>query len=351
MLIICLKLKKCLFLTESEMPWYEDDDQREEMDHVTRNLLTTRSNDACCQQETLNPFVCAVDIRMSDETEADWVKEQISPFLQWIDPAFQIIRIADENTDHFTIIAKSLAQSERNQIQDSCDAVDQRTLRTQSLSIVLFLREDAAGQLTAQAAKRYLKSTPWEFHHKIELANPRDLKPVACQEYYQLSPNLPLFSVCSVHYGCEQLRFNLFTRNFEDMKRFYSAVTGKEKEISRAGFCSFHLYSQPGLAFQLSLKFSPYLKPHLTDTAMLRFRVNDVQRLRENLVFPLMPTGESNTWLTRDPDDNIITIECECPYAKKLQTDNSDSGEWSRSETSSSEIDTSWNSTWETASV
>lgn len=337
------------------MPWYEEDDQLDDKGHSNNNQLTRTSDGACCQQDQevfgFDPYICSVDIRMGEQKEVEWVKDNISPFLQWIDPAFQIIRIMDESADHFTIIAKSLVQSKRNKTHGFWDPDGQRVLDTQSISIVLFLRENAASQLTAQAARRYLTSPPWKFHHKIELANPRDLRPVACQEYYQLSPSLPLFAVCSVHYGCEQLRFNLFSRNFKEMITFYSAVTGKKKEVSRAGFCSFHLYTQPGLAIQLTLKFSPYLKPHITKSAMLRFKVTNVKRLRANLVFPLMPTGERNTWLTRDPDDNIITIESEYPYSKPQPTDNSDSGEWSRSETSSSELDTSWNSTWDTASV
>ena len=352
----CRPIQLFLFRhTGNAMPWYEDDEQNDDKGNMTETPLSTSSAEGACGQPAgQDPFVCSVDIRMEDETEVDWVRELLAPFLQWIDPAFQLIRIKDESMDHFTLVAKSLAESMRNRTQDCYHAAGQRVLNTQSLSVILFLREDAASQLTAQAAKQYLKSSPWEFHHKIELANPRDLRPVACQEYYQLSPTLPLWAVCSVHCGCEQLRFNLFTRNFEEMKAFYSAVTGKEKVVSRAGFCSFHLYSQPGLAIQLSLKFSPYLKPHVTEAAMLRFTITDVTRLRESLVFPLMPTGESNTWLTRDPDDNIITLVCECPCVgalPQLMTDNSDSGEWSRSETSSSELDTSWNSTWETASV
>lgn len=182
-------------------------------------------------------------------------------------------------------------------------------LVTQSLSIVLFLRDDSHSQLRAAVAKGFLDCPPWQFHHKIELTSRFDFRTVAKQEFYECAPrhHFPLWSVCSIHCGNEQLRFNLFVRDLERMKEFYSLILGKEVNARKPGFYSFRIYYQPGLEIQLSLKYSPCLLPEPTAASQLCFRVKDIDSLRRVLPYDVIP-GTVGTWSTRDVDGNPVVL-------------------------------------------
>lgn len=183
-------------------------------------------------------------------------------------------------------------------------------LATQALSIVLFLRDDAHSQLRAAVAKDYLSYPPWIFHHKIELTSRHDFRTVARQEYFDCAPrhHFPLWSICSVHCGNEQLRFNIFVKDFEKMTQFYSSLLDQKIQARKTGFCIFRIYSQPGLEIQLSLKYSPCLLPEPTEASHLCFLVDSVTHLQAVLPYKVL-ANDDGTWWTRDPDGNTVMLK------------------------------------------
>ena len=329
------------------MPWYEDDQENLDLVSTPQAVPIRRCSDA---RRVNDPFSCTLKITVPSE-EVPGVKSLYGPLLQWIDPAFRLLRLENQDTPSLS------CSHQRNHAQRLAQCVDNSHISTQSLSVVLFLREGAENQLTANVAKRYLESPSWVFHHKIELANPKDMRTVARQNYYGSSPDLPLWTVCSVHYGNEQLRFNIFVQHFEEMKEFYRTLTGAEISASKPGFCAFDIYSQPGLDIKLSLKYSPCLRPFPCRFATLNFTVRDICYIERTLGLKLTSQGD-DTWLARDPDGNNIVLsrdESERCYgcAQDPFADTTDSGQWSETSPSddTSSVVSSWDNTFDSVSI
>lgn len=315
------------------MPWYDVEDDFE-LEPAQGTVPLTGSQIALKRK---NPYTCTLEMTLPPE-EVPRLKSLYSPLLQWIDPAFNLIQIEQEDNSTPSFYHDK-DQTEKVQETHFGDH-----LNTQSLSIVLFLNEESGCQLNARFAKSYLESPPWVFHHKIELTSRTDMRSVARQDYYESSPDLPLWTVCSVHYGNEQLRFNIFAKHFEEMKKFYRVLTRTEASASKPGFCTFDLYSQPGLDIKLSLKHSPFLQPYPPKRSTLKFSVPDVFDIETRLSLTLTSNGD-NSWLARDPDGNVIILTrdetewCEECLREIELTEVSDSGQWSETP---SEEDSSW---------
>ena len=309
------------------MPWYDEDEpEKLELKSTQEQVLSQPNVDI----RDKDPYSCTLQIRLPRD-EVSQLKSLYSPLLKWIDPAFQLLQIHQQDKRPFNL-CHELDDAEKN-VQETHN---KEHLSTQSLSIVLFLHEDSKYQLNARFAKRYLKSPPWDFHHKIELASRTDMRPVARQDYYESSPDLPLWTVCSVHYGNEQLRFNIFVKNFDEMKQFYSVLIGAETSANKPGFCTFDLYSQPGLEIKLSLKHSPCLRPRPSKVSTLKFHVGDIPSVERKLRLTLTPNGD-NTWLARDPDGNVIILSRDdikwCNVGVEGHSvEVSDSGQWSETD-------------------
>lgn len=307
------------------MPWYDEDEDKLESESTQELVFSGPPVDLLDK----DPYLCTLKIRLPQE-EVPRLKSLYSPLLQWIDPAFRLLQIEPQDQCPFT-----LSNEQDDSKQNVKESSNENHLSTQSLSIVLFLREESKYQLNARFAKHYLEKPPWDFHHKIELASRRNMRPVARQDYYESSPDLPLWTICSIHYGNEQLRFNIFVKNFEEMKQFYSVLIGAETSASKPGFCTFDIYSQPGLEIKLSLKYSPCLRPRPPKLSALKFSVRDILYIKRKLELMLTPHGD-NTWLTRDPDGNAVILSRDetewCDVgAEGHSTEVSDSGQWSES--------------------
>lgn len=328
------------------MPWYDDSEDENELGPGPAHERPEQGpTEPRVDWREKDPYLCTLEIRLPRD-EVPILKSLYSPLLQWIDPTFRLLQIEENYKNSFSLCL----EPDDMEGKAMKSYLNKEQLSTQSLSVVLFLHEESIYQLNARFAKHYLESPPWDFHHKIELANRTDMRTVARQDYYESSPDLPLWSVCSVHYGNEQLRFNIFVKHFEEMKQFYSVLTGCETSASKPGFCTFDLYSQPGLEIKLSLKYSPCLRPRPSKLSGLKFNVRDVLYVKRRLRLMLTPNGD-NTWISRDPDGNVIILSRVdnefCDVGVEGQsTEVSDSGQWS--ETASE--DASWEMCSETSS-
>lgn len=282
-------------------------------------------------QYAADPFQCRLEIR-TNRGEANFLRNLFSPLLEGIDPTFQFINLEEKDC---------LNQPLTEWDQDTESEYDNDGIVCPAISIVLFLSE-TFGQLSANSVQNYLASEPWKFHHRIEL--PKDVRPqiTARQDFYQAFHEHPLWSICPVHYGNEHLRFHIVVKKFSSMRIFYERITGIKALDGSPGFCYIPIYSQTGLDIQLSLKCLPEVYPKPSTVARLRFKIPNIETILPYLVgCPLPMPNEKGTWLTNDPDGNIIILEETYPVVKGPR-DTSDY------ESGSLETD-SYSSSWESS--
>ncbi|KAI8493530.1 hypothetical protein Bbelb_289270 [Branchiostoma belcheri] len=245
-----------------------------------------------------DPFGCRLQLFASDAGKALWYRRALRPLLAWMDPAFQLVCISQHKPDW-----PSLEKTDGN---------------TQAISVVLLLREDSGGDLSATSARECLHRPPWRFHHRLELVRTTNASCIAKQEFFDLGSRLPLWCVEPLHCGNEIFRFNLVVRNFSAMVDFYTRLTRKKAVCSRPGFCLFTLYTQPGLDIQLALKHSEYLTPYPTSKAMLKFATESVAKMAD-----LKPYKIGDDFLVKDPDGNpvLLDIKEQNEMKQKLKTE------------------------------
>ena len=272
-----------------------------------------------------DPYICTLCVYLP-RRQKNPLKSILHDLLSGVDPTFQFINLKEMQIDGGYVKEKRCTPGRDEDITDCAllEAVElagvdkdvlyssERRLCTPALSVVLQLQEE--GVMSSAAAQQILLNPPWVYHHKIELANARQsaITSMACQEYHAVdfgpqSPDLPLWSVGSVHHGNEHLRFQIITINHEEMVNFYKHIIGKSELFSRNNFSLFELYAQPGMDIQLSFKFLGSLVPKPLPTSFLKFRVKGLKRLR-GLLFEqrTLPDG---TWLAKDPDGNFLLLE------------------------------------------
>lgn len=280
--------------------------------------------------DTRDPFKCTIQIQSGMNN----LREIFNPLLQWIDPVFQFVNLKSGLADLFQKTSQATTFGSnyfdrRNYSQSKgthhASASRKSTMETQALSLVLFLHEDN-NPLSAQQIQAKLKLPPWKYHHSQYLGNTnhqqRNLSntqnqssvnptSMARQDFYAISPNLPLWAISSVHCGNEVLRFNIFTRDHQSMKQFYSILLNDQPTFDRQHFCLFTIYSQPGLCIQLSLKHDPTLLPIPVQSAFLQFRVHNMNQLSNTLTSSQFncPHGRTGWWTTYDPDGNFILLQ------------------------------------------
>ena len=241
-----------------------------------------------------DPFQCTLQIN-AREGEGHTLKKLFEPLLEGIDPTFQFICVSESKD-----VNSPLMFWERGTPQGM-------SLECQAVAVVLFLHE-SFGRLSAVSVRKNFQRPPWKFHHRVELAYNVKPRVTATQDFHQTFPDLPLWSICPVHYGNEHLRFHIFVRDFPRMKTFYEMLTGKKAVNGSPGFCYFSIYTQRGLDIQLSLKHLPQVLPRPSSTVHLRLRIRDLSSVAPHLISCPTPYREG-TWLTSDPDGNSIILE------------------------------------------
>ena len=244
-----------------------------------------------------DPYDCTLQINVRSG-EASYLKKLYSPMLEGMDPTFQFISI-NESDD---VDSSFHSWTDSGYVEE-----DSSFLHCQAISVVLFLYE-AFGRLSATDVQKNFNFSPWKFHHRVEL--PEDVKPrvTARQDFYQTLPELPLWSICPVHYGNEHLRFHIFVKNFTEMRSFYEVLTGKKATSGSPGFCFFTLYSQSGFDVQLSLKHLPRILPEPSNSVRLKLKIKDISAIMHLLSEPPVKK-EHALWIARDPDGNELVLE------------------------------------------
>lgn len=250
-----------------------------------------------------DPYDCTLQIKVQ-LGEASCLKTTYSPLLEGMDPTFQFISIKEsDDADSFSLYS----WTDEDTLEE-----ESSFLHCQAISVVLFLYE-TFGRLSATDVQMNFNFNPWKFHHRVEL--PENAKPrvSARQDFYQTSPELPLWSICPVHHGNEHLRFHIFVKNFNEMRSFYELLTGKKANSGSPGFCYFTLYSQSGFDVQLSLKHLPQIVPEPSNSVRLKLKIKDIGTFMH--IFSEPPVKEDATWIVKDPDGNELVLEETMPMS------------------------------------
>ncbi|CAL1548480.1 unnamed protein product [Lymnaea stagnalis] len=237
-----------------------------------------------------------------------------------------------------------------------------------ALAVILFLPE--FGVACSQNIRRHFQKFPWRHHHTIQLQKTGSASVLGKHEFYFLSRQLPLWSVCTSLHSISYVRFNLFVRRFNAMVEFYRLITGAEMESRKPGFSLFTIgtmrpcgsASQPQSSCELALKYSPQVSPYPLTDAYLTFPVHDLHSLLTILPSDALPLSPRD-YLVRDPDGNVVilhevqTIETtgvDATHAKltrpaaihahsadkaSVHSDSIDSGRYSDFDVGSSELD------------
>lgn len=178
------------------------------------------------------------------------------------------------------------------------------TIQCQSLSCVLLLPTTKH----AERADCFKFTELWRFHHKIELLNDNK-KIIARQDYYELSQYLPLWSVAKIPCpGPIVVRFNIFTKNFDSMLKFYTSLFQRKPNSSKPGFALFILPSSHHLQYQLSIKYSPSIVPYsISQGAHFKLHLNNLTHfihLYSSKTFSI----NSSEYYIYDPDGNLLHL-------------------------------------------
>lgn len=181
---------------------------------------------------------------------------------------------------------------------------------SQSIAVVLFHLDEQPQIGDVDSYKQKLTKSPWRFHHVTEFnTKPHKSHRVHTrQEFHELSKELPLFSIGSVHCGTNIVRVNIFTQQHKEMEEFYSQILDTAPQRVRDDFCLFRLQKSDGCEMQIALKSSSKIIPYPTDKVEIVIKVREIpQKLR---------TSQNNLCL-RDPDQNQIVV---CLQDTKLST-------------------------------
>ncbi|XP_052798408.1 protein FAM124A-like [Mya arenaria] len=247
------------------------------------------------EESSGNAYKCRVTL-LASQGRGRALEGIMAALTDWVDPYRQIIDVDEKIPDENLYKGRRAEPPRVNGI-----------LVTPSLSIMLFMKED--GDMCVSDIQRIIENPPWQFHHKVELQNKSAPdKPVAKQEFYKLSDDLPLFAACPVLTNTEHLRINMYVHRFTKMVEFYRSITETEIETSKPEFCIFELYQQPGLNIQLSLKHSPYLYPVPVESAYISFNVRSVEDIRVATGVADIECVGGNVYTTRDPDGNLVIL-------------------------------------------
>ena len=185
-------------------------------------------------------------------------------------------------------------------------SLGQVPIQCQALSCVLFPIDP---MMTINEKNHCFKSIDfWHFHHKIELLNEYQ-HVIARQDYYELSHQLPLWSVSHVPKNRRLcVRFNIFTGHFDTMLAFYTRLFQRSPSSSKPGFVLFTLPSKNHIHYQLSIKSSPSIHPYsISHGAQLKFRLTDLSQFMQEYSRKLFTLNPSEYYVY-DPDGNLLHL-------------------------------------------
>lgn len=237
---------------------------------------------------------CSIVVYIEKQEKQINIKRAFQTFLRDVKMPFEIIQFVHPTN------------SPNNGKVESFEKQGILTRNPQALAVCLFLKEPSDCK-SLKLKKQFLKS-PWKLDHVFEI--PRSTRPrkIARQEFYSFSNYLPLWSINTVHYGNEHLRYHIYVRNFRPMKRFYEALTDREARHCGPSFCFLTIYSENGLDVQIGLKICSEVAPTPSKIYRLKFRIQSESSLFKYLE-SVTDSGEQKSYVLEDPDGNEVIVE------------------------------------------
>ena len=198
-------------------------------------------------------------------------------------------------------------------------SICQIPIQCQSLSCLIFLPDEFFHQ---HEKKDFFKSIHlWKFHHKIELVNEYQ-QIIARQDYYELSQYLPLWSIAHIPLNKQIIvRFNIFTKNFQSMLKFYQDLFQQKPDCSKSGFVLFHITSKKNcrMVYQFSLKSSSSIQSYIiSQNAHLKIRLHHLNDFLHRYSSKLFTINQFEHYIY-DPDGNLLHL-CLHDYTSQLKT-------------------------------
>nr|XP_020643634.1 protein FAM124A isoform X1 [Pogona vitticeps]XP_020643635.1 protein FAM124A isoform X1 [Pogona vitticeps] len=251
-------------------------------------------------EDVPDPFLVSVHI-IANPGESAVLQQAIDHLLAWIHPDLQLFRVSERRVPR--------------RPQKSGRGITSQP----ALAVILFLQEDYDEEPILQLHESFQRP-PWHYHHTERVhGNVLPYMP-GSQDFFILTPGTPLWAIRPVHYGKEIVRFTIYCRheNFAGTVRFYELILKRRAHQQKADFCVFPVYSNVDLDIQFSLKRLPRGHvPRPTESAVLEFRVKDIQQLVPLLPNPCSPISEGR-WQTEDLDGNKLLLQVRYKkYAKQ----------------------------------
>ena len=192
-------------------------------------------------------------------------------------------------------LSTSSGYSSLESIPTSCRAPRDTLISCQSLGVVLLLEDTLSNNRLVQE----LKSGRWQFHHAMQLLDWENGRVMAKQDFYGISPELPLVSASLNSTKKNIIRYNLFVKNKQKMQLFYEDVLQMYPSLETNDFCCFVLKSTPNYEVQFSLKLSRHLDIAVTKNSQLVFQMPKISRVfcdnarQKSMIETFDPEGNS----------------------------------------------------------
>ncbi|CAB3997434.1 Hypothetical predicted protein [Paramuricea clavata] len=258
-------------------------------------LRPTRKETSLTRKET-NLYLCKADIFLP-RTEIPATRKHLEKILNHVDPGWKFIRIRDNESSPLNTIDKHLNLSNQTDNEES---------GVQALSVIIFLNEVQYQEVLGTI---HNETEIWQLRHTTKLLNNIDSSTViGCMDFYEYSPDLPLWTISPKHFGSKVLRFNIFVKDFEKMREYYERLTLQQCHFVRKGFGIFKVHSYPGLEVQISLKSELNAELRPTKSAVLRLKFRKLDVARCNFV-SILEQINPQVWRTNDPEGNVILLE------------------------------------------
>jgi len=200
---------------------------------------------------------------------------------------------------------------------------------TQAISVIYFTLDTNPSAIKSHPYSGLFGKGSWKFHHVTEPRQTDACRFTARQEYYELSPELPLFSTAMKHTGTNVFRVNIFTKNYSEMINFYSRLLGANASLVRENFAYFTFDYTEDSTLELSLKNDSGVMPYpisQTDLLLTLKEIPDLEgvtKITDDLHQVLDP-DENSVFISQTPSDHELSILSTQSESKPADISNDD---------------------------
>jgi len=266
-------------------------------------------NDHNPAMEFTHDIICGLHLEAATTEERNALHSQLGKFVKKSEAFIKVTQLDDSKRfsrdKYFQELQSQLSVSSGYSSSDSLSFCERQQrsslLRSQALSVICQLEETVDNRRLVKE----LQNEPWKFHHTMQLLEWDKSSVFAKQDFYEISQELPLVNV-SLHANRTIIRFNLFVKCLQRMRRFYEEVLQIYPAFVDEDYCCFVLKSTGNHELQFSLKRSRHLDIFTARNSHLIFEVpkNDslLSRLTTRAVIDTCDPEGNHLILVTGPD-------------------------------------------------